>query len=349
MGYTAAQFVERLEALRSPDATGPDDYHGVGMGQIFSLARECMDMAPAEIERLLESPTHAVRVGAVSIMDFQARDRKTSPERKRELFELYLRRHDRIDTWDLVDRSAIWVVGEYLVDKPRDVLDQLAASDEPMERRTAILATFAFIRRDQLDDAYRIAELLVDDPEDTVHKAVGWMLREAGKRDAGTAGRVPRGTRGDDAASDAPLRDREARQADPRPLAREAADSMRPDLPGAVHSANGPRQVGPCRGDDRRHHAVGRPVDHLGPGGTDRGSFGAPSLASTGRLQIGSTAAITPAASPMAMLAAPIWRARARSRARSASSATRSVGPTSPKLKMPREPKPAQNLTRAWM
>ncbi len=181
--YTAAQFVERLEALRSPDATGPDDYHGVGMGKIFSLARECMDMAPAEIEQLLESPVHAVRVGAVSIMDFQARDRKRSPERKRELYELYLRRHDRIDTWDLVDRSAIWVVGEYLVDRPRDVLYELAASGRPMERRTAILATFAFIRRDQLDDAYRIAELLVDDPEDTVHKAVGWMLREAGKRD----------------------------------------------------------------------------------------------------------------------------------------------------------------------
>ena len=184
MEYTAAQFVDRLEALRSPDATGPDDYHGVGMGRIFSLARECMNMAPTEIERLLESPTHAVRVGAVSIMDFQARARKTPHERKRELFELYLRRHDRIDTWDLVDRSAIWVVGEYLVDKPRGVLYELAASDGPMERRTAILATFALIRRDQLDDAYRIAELLVDDPEDTVHKAVGWMLREAGKRDA---------------------------------------------------------------------------------------------------------------------------------------------------------------------
>jgi 3-methyladenine DNA glycosylase AlkD len=116
-------------------------------------------------------------------MDFQARDRKRSPDRKRELFELYLRRHDRIDTWDLVDRSAIWVVGEYLVDKRRDVLDRLAASDRPMERRTAILATFAFIRRGELDDTYRIAEALIDDPEDTIHKAVGWMLREAGKRD----------------------------------------------------------------------------------------------------------------------------------------------------------------------
>jgi 3-methyladenine DNA glycosylase AlkD len=181
--HTATTFADRLQALRPPDAA-PDDYRGVGMGRIFALARESQDMSPLEIERLLESPVHAVRVGAVSIMDVQARDRKRPPDRKRELFELYLRRHDRIDTWDLVDRSAIWVVGEYLVDKPRDVLDRLAASDRPMERRTAILATFAFIRRNELDDAYRIAETLVDDSEDTIHKAVGWMLREAGKRDA---------------------------------------------------------------------------------------------------------------------------------------------------------------------
>ena len=185
MAYTAAQFEERLRALRPPGAEGPDDYRGVGMARIFALAKECQDMSPLEIERLLESPVHAVRVGAVSVMDFQARSRKVSADRKRELFELYLRRHDRIDTWDLVDRSAIWVVGEYLVDKPRDVLDRLAASAEPMGRRTAILATFAFIRRDELDDVYRIAGSLVDDPEDTVHKAVGWMLREAGKRDPG--------------------------------------------------------------------------------------------------------------------------------------------------------------------
>ena len=153
------------------------------MGQIFALARELMDMPLDEIERLLESPIHAVRVGAVSVMDWQARDRKTPAIRRQELFDLYLRRHDRIDTWDLVDRSAIWVVGEYLVDKSRDPLYQLAVSRRPMERRTAILSTAAFIRRGQLDDTFAIAEILVDDPEDTVHKAVGWMLREAGKRD----------------------------------------------------------------------------------------------------------------------------------------------------------------------
>ncbi len=182
MECTAEQFIERLTGLRSPDTDQPGDFSGVGMGQIFRLARECMDMSPTEIERLLESPIHAVRVGAVSVMDWQARRRTTPDERRHDLFDLYIRRHDRIDTWDLVDRNAIHVIGEYLTDKPRDMLYQLAASARPMERRTAILSTYAFIRRGEVDDAFRIAELLVDDPEDTVHKAVGWMLREAGKR-----------------------------------------------------------------------------------------------------------------------------------------------------------------------
>lgn len=181
---TAREFVDRLASLRPPDHQGVEPYAGVGMGQVFKLALAFKSMPPAEIERLLESDDHPVRVGAVSIMDWQARDRTSTAEQRRELFDLYLRRHDRIDTWDLVDRSAIHVVGEYLVDKPRDVLDRLARSTKPMERRTAILSTYAFIRRGQLDDTYRIAEALVHDPEDLVAKAVGWMLREAGKRDA---------------------------------------------------------------------------------------------------------------------------------------------------------------------
>ena len=182
MTHTAEVFVERLAALR-PAGSAPDDFDRVRMGEIFKLAKECADMEPDEIERLLASPIHAVRVGAVSVMDWQARSRRTPPGRRRELFELYLRRHDRIDTWDLVDRSAIYVVGEYLADKPRDVLYELAGSARPMERRTAILSTYAFMRRGQVDDTFAIAKLLVDDPDDTVHKAVGWMLREAGKRD----------------------------------------------------------------------------------------------------------------------------------------------------------------------
>jgi 3-methyladenine DNA glycosylase AlkD len=166
-------FIEQLDAL------GP----GPGMGKVFALAKAHMDMPLAEIRTLLGSSDHLARVGAVSIMDFQARSRKTSADARRALFELYINQHDQIDTWDLVDRSAIWVVGDYLRDKPRDVLYELASSDRPMERRTAILSTFAFIRHGDLEDAYRIAELLVHDDEDLVHKAVGWMLREAGKRD----------------------------------------------------------------------------------------------------------------------------------------------------------------------
>jgi 3-methyladenine DNA glycosylase AlkD len=180
---TAQAFVDGLASLRPADRDGDGLYDGLGMGQIFALAKEFRAMAPAEIEQLLESDHHAVKVGAVSIMDWQARDRKTTAERRRDLFDLYLRRHDRIDTWDLVDRSAIHVVGEYLVDKPRDVLHELARSPRPMERRTAILSTYAFIRRDELDDTYRIAEALANEPEELVAKAVGWMLREAGKRD----------------------------------------------------------------------------------------------------------------------------------------------------------------------
>jgi len=180
---TAQEFLGRLATLGPGDRSPAEPYAGIGMGKIFALAKEYLAMPPAEIERVLERPHHAARVGAVSIMDWQARARKTTPERRRELFELYIRRHDLIDTWDLVDRAAIHVVGEYLVDKPRDILDELARSSRPMERRTAILSTYAFIRRGELDDTYRIAEALVDDPEDLVHKAVGWMLREAGKRD----------------------------------------------------------------------------------------------------------------------------------------------------------------------
>jgi hypothetical protein len=181
---SADAFVERLADLRPAGATGADPYAGIGMGQIFKLAKEFEELPPAEIERLLENDQHPVKVGAVSIMDWQARARKTTGERRRELFDLYIRRHDRIDTWDLVDRAAIHIVGEYLVDGPRDILDTLARSKQPMERRTAILSTYAFIRQGQLDDTYRIAETLADDPDDLVHKAVGWMLREAGKRDA---------------------------------------------------------------------------------------------------------------------------------------------------------------------
>ena len=155
------------------------------MRDIFALAKEFSGMDPVEIEALLEADDHELRVGAVSIMDFQARARSTSEARRRDLYELYLRRHDRIDTWDLVDRAAPYVVGGYLSDKPRDPLYVLARSSDWWERRSAIVATYFFIRQDDLDDTFAIADILADDPEDLVQKAVGGWVREAGKRDPG--------------------------------------------------------------------------------------------------------------------------------------------------------------------
>jgi hypothetical protein len=179
MAGNAEQFIKKLDGLGS----AKDGYEAVGMGQIFALAKELMDMSPQEIEKLLESPIHKVRAGAVSIMDWQARSKKTSAERRKELFDLYIRRHDRINDWDLVDRSAPYVLGGYLADKPRKILYKLARSKSPWERRSAITATYYFIRQGDIDDTFKIAEILVHDPHDLVQKAVGGWVREAGKKD----------------------------------------------------------------------------------------------------------------------------------------------------------------------
>lgn len=192
---TASHFIEKLQELRSDTElrkikgyfkTGEgqygqgDQFIGVNMGQVFALAKEYIGMEPAEIEQLLESPLHEARTGAVSIMDFQARAKKTSESRKKELFDLYIGRHDRINNWDLVDRAAPHVVGGYLFDRPRDILYQLARSGNLWERRTAIVSTFYFLRQHQADDTFHIAEILLEDKEDLIHKAVGGWLRQAG-------------------------------------------------------------------------------------------------------------------------------------------------------------------------
>lgn len=195
MQNTAEQFIKQLHLLQSDDElkkiqryfkSGEGDYSegdifiGVRMGLLFDLAKEFMNMELLEIEKLLESPIHEVRVGGVSIMDFQARSKKTTADRKKELFDLYIRRHDRINNWDLVDRSAIYVVGSYLFDKPRDVLYTLVESDNIWERRTAIVSTGYFIKMGQIADTFALAELLMNDTEDLIHKAAGGCLRHAG-------------------------------------------------------------------------------------------------------------------------------------------------------------------------
>lgn len=195
---TAKRFVVKLKTYQSAeelkkhhryfkfDEGKPgkgDRFIGVRMGQIFALAKEFINMPPSEIEKLLESPIHEVRVGGCSIMGKQATSKKTPESRLKELYDLYIRRHDRINNWDLVDLAAYYVVGRYLADKPRDILYQLARSKNMWERRTSIVSTAHFIRQGDVTDTFKIAEILVNDKEDLVNKGIGWMLRFAGDKD----------------------------------------------------------------------------------------------------------------------------------------------------------------------
>jgi 3-methyladenine DNA glycosylase AlkD len=195
---TAAQFTAELEAHRSDDErtklmryfkTAPgeygegDDFMGVRMGTLFSVSKKYVGMSTVELEKLLESPVHEIRAGALSIMNKEAMGKRVTEDRRRALFDLYLRRHDRINNWDLVDVACRYVIGVYLDGKPRDVLYRLAASDSVWERRTAIVSTWWFIRSGDLDDAFALSELLLNDPHDLIHKATGWMLRYAGDHD----------------------------------------------------------------------------------------------------------------------------------------------------------------------
>lgn len=192
------QFIAALRKIANPDAISEVSrfFHedpnarstgnqvlGVRFGSIFQVAKDFVDMPLSEVEKLLDSPYYEARMGGVSIMDFQARAKRVSPEQRKALFDLYIRRHDRINNWDLVDRAAPYVVGGYLADKPRDVLYELARSSNPWERRTAIVSTYFFIRQGDLEDTFRITELLVQDEHELVQKALGSWLREAGKRD----------------------------------------------------------------------------------------------------------------------------------------------------------------------
>lgn len=195
---TAEGVVAALRAAASPkDAadlaryfkTGPgeygegDEFMGVRMGTVFALAKQNLGLPVPELERLLESPIHEARTIALSIMNEEAKRKGTSEARRKELFDLYLRRHDRINNWDLVDVACRYVIGVYLFDKPRDILYELAKSPNLWERRTAIVSCWYFIRAGQTQDAVAISELLLNDEEDLIHKATGWMLRYLGDID----------------------------------------------------------------------------------------------------------------------------------------------------------------------
>jgi 3-methyladenine DNA glycosylase AlkD len=166
--------------------TGKGQY---GEGDIFlglkvpvqrTLAKRYMDLPPADVVELLQSKIHEHRLTALLI--WVLRYQKADEREQKAIYKLYLKHRNFINNWDLVDLSAPAIVGNWLLDNDRAILYKLANSKRLWNKRIAILATFEFIRHGQADDTFKIAEILLNDPHDLIHKAVGWMLREVGKR-----------------------------------------------------------------------------------------------------------------------------------------------------------------------
>ncbi len=159
-----------------------DRFLGVTVPNIRAIAKLHKDISIEEIRELIQSEWHEVRLCALIIM--VEKSKKKDEALRKELFNLYLSQTKRINNWDLVDLSCRFIIGEYLLDKSRDILYQLAQSSLLWDNRIAIVSTYAFIRKGQLEDTYALSDLMMQHSHDLMHKAIGWMLREAGKRDS---------------------------------------------------------------------------------------------------------------------------------------------------------------------
>ena len=191
--------------LRRFFKTGPgeygagDEFWGLKVPQVRAVLARFPAVPPAAAGELLASPVHEVRLcGALALVRAYAQG---GPDERAAVFDFYLARADRINNWDLVDASAPGIVGRHLPPgKGRRVLERLAVSPSLWDRRIAMVSTLEHIRQGRLGNTFWLAERLLEDPEDLMHKATGWMLREAGKRDAKAleifltrhAGKMPR-------------------------------------------------------------------------------------------------------------------------------------------------------------
>jgi len=175
------------EGVRSYFKTAPGEYGagdrflGLRVPQVRAIAARHTDLSLRDLSALLASPWHEERLLALFILTHQYA--RGDARRRQAIFDLYMRRTAKVNNWDLVDCSAGQIVGAHVYPRGRSRLTRLARSKLLWERRIAIMATFYSIRRGEFEDTFRIARLLLDDPHDLIHKAVGWMLREVGKQD----------------------------------------------------------------------------------------------------------------------------------------------------------------------
>ena len=158
-----------------------DVFLGITVPQQRKVAKKYMHLSLSDLQELLSSKIHEHRFTALVILI--SKYQKAEEPSKKEIFDFYLQNSENINNWDLVDLSAPKIVGKYLLDKERSILYKLAKSDSLWERRISILSTFTFIDNNDFEDALNISEILLNDEHDLIHKAVGWALREIGKRD----------------------------------------------------------------------------------------------------------------------------------------------------------------------
>jgi 3-methyladenine DNA glycosylase AlkD len=179
-----AQFLQGFFKTGPGEYGEGDRFRGIRVPALRKVAAAFQALPRDQAEELLHSPYHEDRLVALCILARQFA--KADAAGRTAIYDLYLNNTRFINNWDLVDASAEHIVGAYLWDKSRKPLARLTRSSSLWERRIAMLATFHFIRRGEFTDTLRIAEILLGDKEDLIHKAVGWLLREVGKRDQAT-------------------------------------------------------------------------------------------------------------------------------------------------------------------
>lgn len=158
-----------------------DKFLGVSVTDVRKVAKNHKNATINELTEMMQSEWHEVRLCSLLIMVEQFK--KTNDEGRKRIVDFYLSVTNRINNWDLVDLSCPAIIGEYLLNRSHDLLYRLAESSLLWENRIAIVSTIIFIRHGQLDDTFNLSTKMMNHPHDLMHKAIGWMLREAGKRD----------------------------------------------------------------------------------------------------------------------------------------------------------------------
>jgi len=158
-----------------------DVFLGITVPEQRKIAREYLALPLNDVGKMLSSKIHEYRV--VALMILSAKFRSSDEKGKGKITKFYLHNLAGVNNWDLVDGSAPTILGEYLLKRNRAILYKMALSKNLWERRVAVMATFAFTKEGQFDDTIEIAKILLSDKHDLIHKAVGWMLREIGKKD----------------------------------------------------------------------------------------------------------------------------------------------------------------------